>query len=183
MILVLILLSLLATPESEEQKPFIVVELFTSEGCSSCPSADRLLSKIVDHDYENVEVIGLSFHVDYWDYIGWKDPYAHKKFTQRQRVYAQKLKSHQVYTPQMVVNGKYEFVGSDKGKWNQLSEKLSKENPKYDLKIDNISLNNNQIKFEASANDTRELILNVAIVERGLSQNVKTEVDYLVMTM
>ena len=61
----------------------------------SFPSADRLLSEIVDKDYEGVDVIGLSFHVTYWDYIGWKDPYADRKFSQRQRTYAQKLRTYQ----------------------------------------------------------------------------------------
>ena len=111
---ILSLLGGLMVDTLENEKPFVVVELFTSEGCSSCPPADELLSEIVDGRYENTDVIGLSFHVDYWDYIGWKDPYASRDFTNRQRIYAEKLRSHQLYTPQMVVNGKHEFVGSNR---------------------------------------------------------------------
>lgn len=93
--------------EKEVQNGVNVVELFTSQGCSSCPPADALLSKIKN----DKNVIALSYHVDYWDYLGWKDPYSEKEFSQYQRKYAKELNSG-VYTPQMVVNGNTEFVGS-----------------------------------------------------------------------
>jgi len=93
--------------EKQIQNGVNVVELFTSQGCSSCPPADALLSKVKN----DKNVIALSYHVDYWDYLGWKDPYSEKQFSQYQRKYAQELNSG-VYTPQMVVNGNTEFVGS-----------------------------------------------------------------------
>lgn len=93
-------------------KGFAVVELFTSQGCSSCPPADRHLQEIVSQGDSNVYV--LSFHVDYWNYLGWKDPYSSADYSQRQRTYAQKLRSRQVYTPQMIINGRDAFVGSDR---------------------------------------------------------------------
>jgi hypothetical protein len=88
----------------------VVVELFTSQGCSSCPPADALLGELSKRS----DVLTLGFHVDYWDYIGWKDPYASKLATKRQKQYAESFKLSFVYTPQMVVNGAAESVGSDK---------------------------------------------------------------------
>ncbi len=85
-----------------------VVELFTSEGCSSCPPAEALLRRLADEP----DILALEFHVDYWDYIGWPDPYADAKYTQRQRDYAQYFHSRTVYTPQMVFQGVHEAPGS-----------------------------------------------------------------------
>jgi len=91
----------------------VVVELFTSEGCSSCPPADTLLRKMDEaHSVGNVEVIALEEHVDYWDDLGWQDPYSSHEWTVRQQRYADKFRQGSVYTPQMVVDGRAEFVGS-----------------------------------------------------------------------
>ncbi len=90
----------------------VVIELFTSQGCSSCPPADALLAQIQE-EY-GADVITLSYHVDYWDYIGWKDPFATKAFTQKQYDYAQKFRSRNVYTPQAVINGRNHYTGSDR---------------------------------------------------------------------
>ncbi len=94
-------------------KGFAVVELFTSEGCSSCPPADANLSRLVEIAHKNeLPIYALSFHVDYWNYLGWKDPFSQRQFTERQRAYARSLRSSRIYTPQMVINGKKRFVGS-----------------------------------------------------------------------
>lgn len=85
-----------------------VVELFTSQGCSSCPPADAYLGKLAKRD----DVIALTFPVDYWDYLGWKDTLASPAFSARQRAYAKARRDGQVYTPQMVIDGKYHAVGS-----------------------------------------------------------------------
>ena len=92
-----------------------VIELFTSQGCSSCPPADKNLTAILKDAEENgKQVYGLSFHVDYWNHAGWKDPYSNKEYTARQKDYVRDLESNSLYTPQMIVNGRKEFVGSNK---------------------------------------------------------------------
>ncbi len=90
---------------------FAVVELFTSEGCSSCPPADEALTKIVAEHKDNVFVLG--YHVDYWDRLGWKDAFSDAAYTRRQQEYARVFKLSSIYTPQAVVNGRKEMVGSE----------------------------------------------------------------------
>jgi len=89
----------------------VVVELFTSQGCSSCPPADTYLGELAKRD----DIIALSYHVDYWDYIGWKDTFASRDTTNRQKAYGQVLGQRYVYTPQMVIGGRLQEVGSDRG--------------------------------------------------------------------
>jgi hypothetical protein len=103
---------------NDSQAAPIVIELFTSEGCSSCPPADALLAQIAQAaSQQNAEIIPLSEHVDYWNYIGWADPFSSAQFSERQRLYAQAFgasgQRDDVYTPQMVVDGRYGFVGSN----------------------------------------------------------------------
>ena len=106
----LALLVTLASPvAAQTSKP--VVELYTSQGCSSCPPADRLLAQLADRD----DIIALALHVDYWDYIGWVDDLAQPAFSARQRTYAQARNASHVYTPQMIVGGRSAIVGSKPG--------------------------------------------------------------------
>ena len=95
------------------------VELFTSQGCNSCPPADAYLGRLA----KRPDIVALSFHVDYWDYIGWKDPFASRETTERQRAYARVLKQRYVYTPEMVVDG----IGHDTGREPAPIERLLAE--------------------------------------------------------
>ena len=99
------------SPQTQAGKGFAIVELFTSQGCSSCPPADALLGKLaMEHDEQ---VLPIAFHVDYWNRLGWKEPFSNPRYSQRQRNYASQFNLDGVYTPQAVVNGKRQMVGSD----------------------------------------------------------------------
>lgn len=100
----------------------VVVELFTSQGCNSCPPADVFLGELSARP----DVLALSLHVDYWDYIGWKDPFAQRAHTERQRSYSRALHQRFVYTPQMVVDGALQGIGSEPATINKLIEKARK---------------------------------------------------------
>lgn len=115
-ILLLLFSFTLVRSKSELQfEPVAVIELFTSQGCSSCPPADRLLSNtILNAKTDGKKIFALSFHVDYWNRLGWKDPFSDKIYSDRQRIYSSALKGNSVYTPQIIVNGEKAFVGSDK---------------------------------------------------------------------
>ena len=111
-----------ATHGYAQSKPVAVVEMFTSQGCSSCPAADKILAK---HAKEN-KVVALSWHVDYWNYLGWKDTFSKAEFTARQQRYAVSFKRRGLYTPQAVVNGRTHAVGSDGKKIRFLMESYAK---------------------------------------------------------
>jgi hypothetical protein len=102
------------------------VELFTSQGCSSCPPADALLGRLSMRP----DIVALAFHVDYWDYIGWKDPFASRETTERQRAYARVLKQRYVYTPEMVVDGIGHDTGRDRAPIEALLTKAQARSPR-----------------------------------------------------
>src|SRR5476651_1026951 len=99
-------------PSKANNQRFAVVELFTSEGCSSCPPADEAVAKI-QKESNGKPVYILAYHVDYWNRLGWKDVFSTHEYSERQSEYARYLHLQSVYTPQIVVNGKTEFVGSE----------------------------------------------------------------------
>ena len=101
----------------------VVIELFTSQGCNSCPPADQYLGELA----KRPDVLALSWHVDYWDYIGWKDPFAQHAFTVRQRDYSRALLQRYVYTPQMVINGRLQGIGSERADIERLIAEAKKE--------------------------------------------------------
>lgn len=107
--LLLLALTLSLPAAAWAQRSPVVVELFTSQGCSSCPPADAILAEIADRP----DVIALALHVDYWDYLGWEDPFGRAEHTARQRAYAKKVRQRSVYTPQMVVQGVDRVGGAD----------------------------------------------------------------------
>ena len=121
---------LAAAPLWAQSSP-VVVELFTSQGCSSCPPADAMLHKLAERD----DVIALALHVDYWDYIGWKDEFAVAAYTDRQRGYARAKGQRTIYTPQMVINGQDDVVGARPMEVSELIHRHHSHAPKVALDI------------------------------------------------
>lgn len=114
-------LGLAAAPAIAADGSPVVVELFTSQGCNSCPPADRLMGELARRD----DVIGLSFHVDYWDYIGWHDTFALPESAERQRRYVDRIGGRYVYTPQMIIDGREQVVGSKRSAVDGAIEKTA----------------------------------------------------------
>ncbi len=152
-------------------KGVAVVELFTSEGCSSCPPADALLSKLKNENADNVFL--LAFHADYWNYLGWKDRFSDAAYSQRQQNYSD-LFHCTTYTPQMVVNGSTQFVGSDETAAHKaINESLSEPailtislQPKYNNTDPSISIS------YAVQGELKNELLNVALIQKTAQSNV-----------
>lgn len=115
----------------------ILVELFTSEGCSTCPPADQLLQKLDAQPYAGAHLIVLSEHVDYWNHIGWVDPYSSPAYSERQHRYGTRFHLKSVYTPEMVVDGSTEFVGNSDGQAREAFAK-SEAQPRVEVRISNL---------------------------------------------
>lgn len=119
----------------KDQNGFALIELFTSEGCSSCPPADEALEEI-QKKYNDKNVLVLSYHVDYWNKLGWKDIFSDVSFTKRQEYYANIFRLNSIYTPQVVVNGEKEFLGSNKTKLISGIEEQLNERSDASIKLD-----------------------------------------------
>ncbi|HEX8168458.1 MAG TPA: DUF1223 domain-containing protein [Beijerinckiaceae bacterium] len=124
--------SLAAAVAFAGESPRAVVELFTSQGCSSCPPADQVLADLA----REPDVIALSLPVDYWDYLGWKDTLASPAFSARQRAYSNARGDRQVFTPQMIVNGKVSCVGSDRAQIGRSMARASGGRERLPVRID-----------------------------------------------
>ena len=154
--------------EKREKSNFVVLELFTSQGCSSCPSADKLLAKTYEEAQKNhKQLFVLSYHVDYWDRLGWKDPFSQSLFTKRQYEYAKIFGLQGVYTPQVVVNGVKEFVGSNAQKLNSALESTLNPKIKIDISLEDVKWQNSQVSFGYSLKgDFKSTQLQVAILSK-----------------
>jgi hypothetical protein len=161
----------LRSPEAD--KGFALVELFTSEGCSSCPPADALVAKI-GKETLNRPVYILSFHVDYWNRLGWKDVYSKTEYSTRQKRYSGWMHLSGAYTPQIVVNGKTEMVGSnEKALRRAITTGLSNA-PAVTLTFEDASLNQQKLQLKYHIlNVADDYILNVAFVQNQAQTQVK----------
>ncbi len=157
----------------------VLLELFTSEGCSSCPPADRLL-EVLDQKQPvpGAELIVLSEHVDYWDHLGWRDPFSSPQFTARQQEYSSKFGRDGVYTPQLVVDGRFGFVGSDGREASSAIQKAMRE-PKTAITISNVARDGNQItahiELPAPAQNAKrgKAVLYLAIADNKVESYVR----------
>lgn len=172
-ILISLILTLRSLSAFTQTNP-VVIELFTSQGCSSCPAADKNLADILERaEKNNQPVYGLSFHVDYWNHLGWKDPYSKPEYTLRQRNYSKVINSEGVYTPQMIVNGEVEFVGSNKKAGSDAIANASTKKKGYPVSINSIQHKEGKILISYSSTQILAgLIINAAVVEKNIENDV-----------
>jgi len=149
----------------------VVVELFTSEGCSSCPPADKLLTQLDHQPFEGADIIALGIHVDYWNKLGWVDRFSSNEFTHRQNDYGRRFGLDSVYTPQMVVDGRYQFVGNDDNRARKIiaAEAQASRPAKIELRqTDDHTLD---LHVDNAGTGTPDVLL--AITENGLFTTVR----------
>jgi len=156
--------------ETQVNKGFAVVELFTSEGCSSCPAADEAVVEIAKQYKEDVIILG--FHVDYWNSLGWKDVFSKSEYSERQRQYASAFSLNSIYTPQIVVNGKTEFVGSDKTKLQQTISKELNNNVAKTIELSAKETNDKKIIVNVSAAIPSNNNINIALLQLQAQSNI-----------
>jgi hypothetical protein len=167
-----------AIAENDAVRVPVLLELFTSEGCSSCPPADRLL-EVLDRQQPvaGADLIVLSEHVDYWDHLGWRDPFSSSQYSARQAEYTNKFNLNGVYTPQLVVDGRFGFVGSDGHAALSAIQEAIRER-KVPIAISNVTRDGNQVTahIELSAADqntkSRRGILYVAVADNRAESHV-----------
>lgn len=144
---------------------FAVLELFTSQGCSSCPPADKLLAKYATQKKESL--FALAFHVDYWNRLGWTDPFSSAKFSNRQRDYARRIDNSSVYTPQLIVNGEKEFVGSDESKIDAAIATAMAQKPALSITVNKTELQASKISISYSLDKIYDdITLQAALVQK-----------------
>jgi hypothetical protein len=173
--LLLALLLAFAPYEAAPKTP-VLVELFTSEGCSSCPPADAVLTRLLrEQPVANVEIIPLSLHVDYWDRLGWRDPFSSKAFTDRQQAYSKIFGEDKLYTPQIVVDGRDETTGGDEPAARRLVQTAAAR-PHLPLRVDartsgmSVRLS---IDLPAAPADSEPIDVLVALTEDDLTSIVR----------
>src|SRR5712691_8235041 len=158
---VVLLLFTAASPRAADAAQPVIVELFTSQGCSSCPPADALLSELA----HNRNIIPLAFHVDYWDHHGWRDPFSSPQWSARQVAYVQAMSLASAYTPQAVVNGEWQMVGSDRRALNDAIARASQEKLDAHVALD---------RGVARGSTSRELDLFAVVVQNSETTAVKS---------
>jgi hypothetical protein len=155
-----------------DNKGVVLLELFTSQGCSSCPPADALLAEYASA--HNERIIPLSFHVDYWNRLGWADPFSNKIFSERQYWYSEHLPKGSVYTPQLILNGEKEVVGNNRKSVNSLVQQELMAQHKETIEVNDISIDKNAVHFHyRSTNINKDQQLNIALVQKQATTPIK----------
>ena len=155
-------------------QPVVVLELFTSQGCSSCPPADKAMQDITQQAARSGQAVyGLSFHVDYWNRLGWQDPFSSKQFTDRQRQYDRALKT-QTYTPQLIINGKQAVIGGQRDRIEQIIQTSQKQPAAAFISVDgNVSQDARQVTVNYILSTAGPYRVNVALVQKETRTPVK----------
>lgn len=154
------------------KKSFAVLELFTSEGCSSCPPADELMRKI-QKEYQNNNVYVLAYHVDYWDKQGWKDIFSDAEYTNRQYAYAKWLKKAPIYTPQVIINGKSEYIASQETVVRNAIIKALSKPATAEINLNSIQNRNSLATSYIVTGASKNSNLLIAIVQKSAKSKVR----------
>lgn len=166
-------LKYVGTYKANNNQGFAVVELFTSEGCSSCPPADDLVAR-VQKEYNDKPVYILAFHVDYWNRLGWKDVFSNADYSKRQHEYAGYLNLSSVYTPQIVVNGSKEFVGSENGTLHNAIKTALQTASSAQIVLNDVKTYQNHVKIHYQADESaKNGVLLLSIVQKAAQSQVK----------
>ncbi len=153
-------------------KGFAVVELFTSEGCSSCPPADALIARL-QKESAGKPIYILAFHVDYWNRLGWKDVFSDASYSQRQQQYSKWLNSSEVYTPQAIVNGRTEFVGSEENTLRSALKTGLMAGAKNGIVLNNLKSSGDKINLQyQTEGETNNSSLVIALIEKNATTKV-----------
>lgn len=156
------------TLETDHGHAPVVLELFTSQGCSSCPSADKVLKELAN----DPDVIALSFHVDYWNYLGWADPFSSPHYSARQREYTQQLRAR-TYTPQLVINGRQELVGSRKDEVRALVAQAKDAQRAYHPHVQIVAQDGKSVQLAYQLEgDLKDKRVSAVLVQRKASSSV-----------
>ncbi len=177
-LLMIVLTSSTFTYKPEKESPgetgFAFIELFTSEGCSSCPPADLLVSKILK-ETNGRQVYVLCYHVDYWDYLGWKDIYSNHDYSLRQRQYAQLLNDKTVYTPQIVVNGQSGFVGSNESALRAAIKQERFLEKSLEIQVEGVAATGKNIQLSYNIrNRVRSGRIYVALIQKSGTTHIRS---------
>jgi len=162
---ILILIAFAAGAFAQPKTP-VIVELFTSEGCSSCPPADSLLNRL-SRAFPDIEVVPMSEHVDYWNYLGWTDRFSSPLFSERQQDYGRMFRLETVYTPQMVVNGDAQFSGTDENRARREIQRAA-DGPKANAQITSVTADVMRVTVDHIPQGVRTADVFLAITESGL---------------
>lgn len=158
--------------QSPAKRKAVVVELFTSEGCSSCPPADDLLGHLrVPPAAGEAEIIPLGFHVDYWNDLGWRDRFSSASFSNRQAAYAERMRLSGSYTPQMVVDGTEEFVGGNARRAREAIAKAAAHPDRVEIRLSSTDAGGIAVRVKSTGEAVTGQVL-LAITEDNLSTNV-----------